>query len=123
MLCIAAFIAAGCDSGIGDKTVNQIKDESSKTVEELKRILTDLAPSQDQIHSLTTEEVKKLSVFEYRVYELAKDPATIDLEAALESAGRERWECFGILPGEKSLRLLCKRRPETYLRYIPRVFP
>ena len=69
-----------------------------------------------------SDEVEKLFIFEYEVFEYDLDMASSEQTEALTALGKERWECFHVQPTTESLRFYCKRRPRTYLRLIPRVF-
>lgn len=94
-----------------------------------KGIKQSIRSAKDTVADLTSDgsemaqgEVEKLFVFEYKVVEFQMDLPASELQESLTLLGRERWDCFHVEPQELSNRFFCKRRPKTYLRYIPRVF-
>ena len=104
-------------------------DRLDETVGDVKQRLGDFAkkfqnkaPSTEEIQSMTQEELEKLSAFEYKVEDFNKSMSASDVESALQTLGRDRWECFQVIQVEDNIRVFCKRPPKTYLRYIPRVF-
>ena len=121
LLIILAVGLWGCDTSSPD--VRKLTDEFSRTVDDARKRLSDLTPSKDDIRSLTTDELAKLAVFEYKVIDIKKDTSTQDMQEVLAALGQERWECFDTQDYRESLRFFCKRRPQTYLRYVPRMFP
>jgi hypothetical protein len=91
--------------------------EMNRAVESVKGSL-----GTNELDSLASQEVEKLFVFEYNVVELPSGQSTEQLNEQLSELGKERWDCFHVEEKETQIRLFCKRRPKTYLRYIPRVF-
>lgn len=103
-------------------SLEQISDELSAALEKASRKVSEIAPSGEQVKQSATGEVEKLYIFEYKVAEFSLDATAGEIESELNSLGKERWECFASERTEKNLRVMCKRRPKTYLRYIPRMF-
>ena len=74
---------------------------------------------------LTVREVEKLQQREYLVRGLPIDASAARIEDTLNELGKDRWDCSAVekpsSSGEKpaALLLLCKRIPETLLRYVP----
>jgi hypothetical protein len=74
------------------------------------------------------EEVKKLSQLEYHmeVFQLEVEPNVVT--ERLDILGKERWDCFSSFgrprtePQKPEMVVICKRTPETMLRYVPRSF-
>jgi hypothetical protein len=85
------------------------------------------------------EEFNKLSQIEYKVEIFQNDSSKTEIENRLNQLGKERWDCFSSF--EKSIFInnkndsyentrsrnisketviLCKRMPETVLRYLPK---
>ncbi len=113
-------------SDINDKASELTKDISEET-EEIANAVSDkigeiLKGSTD---SLPAKEVKKLSQFEYKVFEMPVDSANEDFQDELNSLGQERWDCFDVKPlvsdeeGSSSFLFFCKRRPFTPLKFVP----
>lgn len=102
-------------------------DELTSTLSSALNQTTDrvreMSPSADELKGMTTDEVNKLFAFEYRVQELPVTSTASEIERAIAALGDERWECFDVESRKETLLIFCKRRPQTYLRYIPRVFP
>jgi hypothetical protein len=113
-LVVVALLFSGCQS----------KDKNSQ-IRDLVDSLTNPQniPSREKLSEGAQQEVEKLFVFEYKVAEVKAELPAADLEAALQALGQERWECFALQQQGAMLRLFCKRRPKTYLRFIPRMFP
>lgn len=76
------------------------------------------------IEQLAREEVDKLMQVEYLVEELPANISGANLQSKLSALGGERWDCFGIhLSADGThLKVLCKRKPKSYLRYLTRSF-
>lgn len=72
----------------------------------------------EQVTDAAGEEVEKLFTFEYRVFDLPRDAAAPEVENRLATLGADRWECFHVEPLATELRVFCKRRPKTPLRYL-----
>ena len=89
----------------------------SKNLAELKQGLQEVTANKEQ---LASEEIEKLFVYEYKIVSLPFEVHRQEEE--LSRLGMQRWECFHIDVRENEVRAYCKRRPKTYLRYIPRVF-
>lgn len=98
--------------------------EAEALLKEMNRALESVKGSigGNELDSLASQEVEKLFVFEYKVIELESEESIDQLNEQLTELGKERWDCFHIEEQAKKIRLFCKRRPKTYLRYIPRVF-
>jgi hypothetical protein len=99
--------------------------EFQKTIEEkIHSTLDDLSRNSNP----TVEEIRKLSQLEYHVetFPLKSEPEVINKK--LNLLGRERWDCFssfgrpGREPDMPEMIVLCKRTPETVLRYVPKSF-
>ncbi len=104
-------------------TLQRFTQELQGALDATSKTVSNISPSTDDLKSLTTDEVNKLFSFEYRVVTLEKKLNTEELETALAALGVERWECFDIDAYEDKYRVFCRRRPQTYLRFIPRFFP
>ncbi len=89
----------------------------------------DIYPAAESLQRKTSEaadsageEVNKVFTFEYRVLDIPQAASRAHIERELNAAGQEMWECFDMKEYGDSFRFFCKRRPKTYLRYIPRLF-
>lgn len=112
---IALIILTGCQSE------SESQPELLKGVNEKFEALKEQFGN-TELDSLAQEELEKLFVFEYKVHEFSSKPTSLSIETELARLGKERWECFYIDLSSSTPRAVCKRRPKTYLRYIPRVF-
>lgn len=108
-----------CQSNSQDKELEILAKDFKKGLEQATEKINQLAPSQQQLKQSTVGEVEKLFSLEYRVIDIDRDVPAAEIEARLAALGRDRWDCFHIEPTAGSLRLFCKRRPQSYLRYIP----
>ncbi len=114
----------GCDSK--SKTA-EIQNQIASLTKSVSELVGDSTTTKDAM-----EEFRKLQQFEYKLQSFPADTLPIELEAALNRLGKERWECFHVdkrvalaeskdgQPPRQEIVLFCKRRPETPLRFIPR---
>lgn len=114
---LVGLLATGCDRHDSAPAGEGLRD----TLDEARRLIDDLAPQRKEWEEDARGEVEKLYNFEYHIEEFSNELSTVEIEAKLDALGQDRWECFHIEPGEKELRVFCKRRPKTYLRYMLRV--
>jgi peptidoglycan hydrolase CwlO-like protein len=105
-----------------ESTSQQVNKVIGESLEGIKAELRKLQPQANELSDQAQGEVEKLFSFEYRVAEFPDTLTAQELELELVSLGKERWECFQVLHINKSLKVMCRRMPKTYLRYIPRVF-
>ena len=134
---LAFFLASLCPlGGCSDEPVpavptpnkaQQLNEHINQSLSDVLTKATDtfnsLSPKAEQLSDAALNEVKKLSVIEYKVVDLPIEAPSEALEATLAKLGSERWECFAAVPGDTGTRLICHRRPETYLQYVPRWVP
>jgi hypothetical protein len=116
LVLLLASLSLACKEG-GQADTGSIIAELKKSMEEMKRSVTD-----SELDSMAADEVEKLFTFEYTVKDVPPTEDAISLNSILEEMGRERWNCFHIEEKKEYIRLYCKRRPKTYLRYVPRFF-
>ena len=111
LLCGLVFLI-GCDSKSND-SLQKLYDD---TVEASDKAL-------DKVSSVNSEEAKKefrkLGQFEYQVLSFKKDIPAAELEGRLGVYGLQGFDCQSPLIRNEELIVLCKRRPESFLRYIP----
>ena len=100
-------------------------DENS-VINDFKSTIADLSSKLDQrrqeVQNSSAAELHKLHSLEYKLVEIDAAASSSDIEQRLVELGSERWDCFHVQPLDKTLRVFCKRSPETFLKYIPRVF-
>lgn len=66
------------------------------------------------------DEYNRPLAWEYDSLELAASEPSDSLIARMNQKGRERWECFAVLPGrENTVRLLFRRHPKSLLPQLP----
>jgi len=117
-----------------DEVISDINEKASELTKEISTESEEIARAvsekvgellKDSTDSLPAKEVKKLSQFEYRVFEMPVDSSNEDFESELNALGQERWECFDVKPlvseeeGTGSFLFFCKRRPFTPLKFVP----
>jgi hypothetical protein len=105
-----------------ESTSQQVNKVIGESLEGIKAELRKLQPQANELSNQAQGEVEKLFSFEYRVTDFPETLSAQDLEIELGNLGKDRWECFQALNINKNLRVLCRRVPKTYLRYIPRLF-
>jgi hypothetical protein len=119
-LIIGGFTLTACQHA-EDPKVKAVTDGVMKTYQEAKKDIASFTP---QVQSMTTEEIEKLFAFEYNVIDIPERANRESIALTLQGLGKERWEVIQIIPQlDGSLRVFVKRRPQSYLRYIPRFFP
>lgn len=64
------------------------------------------------------QDLERVGDWEYRV-RVFDSAAGAQLEESLNEMGRDRWECFAVVPAGSSLRLLFKRPVESYVGAVP----
>ena len=77
-----------------------------------------LGPQGEVLQNLTKEEMEKLFRWEYRVVETDLAIPAAAFEKRLGELGNEGWECFHIESSREAIRVTCKRRPRSALRYL-----
>lgn len=119
-LVIITVICCACDSGSGArKELDKLQSDLSALLSQAKQ---QLEPHKEQVESYTKGELDKLFQLEYEVREIPLGSDTNVVSAALAELGEQRWDCFHIDHSALNLRIFCKRKPKSYLRYIPRAF-
>jgi len=112
------FLCAGC--GVDSKETKQTVHEIGNDVEQLTKTIGDYINQTE-----APAELKKLQQFEYRVETFPLDaPATL-VEERLNDLGKDRWDCVyadRFETKEPKSAFVCKRRPDTPLRYVPKTF-
>lgn len=116
LLCLVFLF--GCEQGADNPELQRLTKELDKTLQEAHQFFEGATSTGNE---LATKEVEKLFTFEYRVEELNNTLSPEEMQEKLQELGQDRWECFHAEPQAKSLRFFCKRRPKTYLRYIPKL--
>ncbi len=118
LVVLIAFLVSGC---------NRSSSESSKyTAEDIEAALRKGFSQLWQDPNLPIKEVEKLQQREYSVFTLPVDSDAKQIEKTLNELGKNRWDCFAIekitssAPDKTdSLMFICKRMPETLLRFVP----
>ena len=103
-----------------EKSVNDV-------VGKAKTAIDDLRP-----HERAQSEFAKLYDFEYHVESIPLPTTAQDLQLRLNDLGAEKWECDRPVAGLTDLvqpsedpraLIICKRRPDSYLRMLKQVTP
>jgi hypothetical protein len=111
----------GCDAG--SKDVEGVRQQLEALVDKTSRKVESLSSSPEEVSEKASAELEKLFTFEYKVVDFRRDSNSTSIQRALNELGQDRWECFQLIPVDAGIAALCKRRPKTYLRYIPRMVP
>lgn len=102
--------------------------EQEKITKDLNETLSSTIESLTKNPSQPIDEIKKLSQLEYKTLILPLETSASDIDSKLNELGQERWDCStGFArprsnPNTPELILICKRTPETVLRFIPKGF-
>jgi hypothetical protein len=101
---------------------NQNQEEIAKNIEQkIKSTVDDLAKNPSQ----PIDEVKKLSKQEYKTLAFPLEEDTEVIDKVLNQLGEDRWQCYSAFarprtaPIKPEMLILCRRTPETVLRFIP----
>ncbi len=116
LLLVSLSFSTSCKN-VDDKTVGNIKKQAEQTLKDAQKGIQDLTPG---VKSMTIDELEKLFVFEYKVVDIDGENSAEKIQNVLNSMGRERWEAYATNPTSMGVRMYFKRRPRTYLEYIPR---
>ena len=109
---------SGCDSRTGKKELNRLTEDVQEAIDLAQQKFDDVSPDGSKLHRAASDEIEKLFSYEYTIKELDPSLSTTQLQAELDMLGMERWDCFSIQNINAQLRIICKRRPKTYLRYL-----
>jgi len=119
---IVIFNILGCSKS---EDLEKVKKDLEITINKANKNIKELTQEytkKEKIEELTTDEFEKLFTYEYKVSEFSLELSVQEIEEGFQKLGKDRWECFDIEKDEESYKVFCKRKPKTYLRYIPRVF-
>ncbi len=98
------------------KKLTEALNEAKGVADKLGISKTDTAA----LGNMAKNEVDKLFTVEYKVFEVdaVGGPAAID--ATLNKAGQDRWDCFSVdhVESTHKYRFFCKRQPKSYLRAL-----
>jgi len=111
----------GCDAS--SKDVEGVRQQLEALVDKANRQVESLSSSPEEVSEKASAELEKLFTFEYKVVDFRRDSNSASIQRALNELGQDRWECFQLIQVDSGMAVLCKRRPKTYLRYIPRMVP
>ena len=117
-----SFLLCSCSNPEDTAKLNRVVDDLTRKISDAGDSLQKYAPDTNEVSQMTSEEISKLFSFEYLVKDMDDSLSPSQMGMELQRLGLERWECFNTLQIGSKLRFFCKRHPETYLRYIPRVF-
>lgn len=119
-LVIITIICCACDSGSGaKKELDKLQGDLNALLSQAKQ---QLEPHKEQVESYTKGELDKLFQLEYEVREIPLESEISELRTVLTELGAQRWDCFHVERDVRNLRIFCKRKPKSYLQYIPRAF-
>lgn len=122
LICGAAFSLTSCERS-HDGRLAELSDEVHQTLRKAEEKIGELGRGSGSVQKLAGDEVEKLFIFEYELVSVPIDSSKAVLESTLQEMGKERWDCFHTERLKKELVFFCKRRPKTYLRYIPSLLP
>ncbi len=121
------FILSSCNN-TPDELTKKISESTDIITKSLEQKISNLAEDPSQ----PIEEVKKLSQLEYKVTIFPLETTAKEMEEELTKLGKERWDCSSIFPtprpqdprtntnSKPEILAICKRTPETVLRFIPK---
>jgi len=104
---------------VDNDTVKSVTDELKATFSDAGKGVSDVAPS---VRSMTVDQLEKLFIYEYKVIDVDGEASPQRVEAILNAMGQERWVSYSVTPISSGVRIYLKRRPKTYLQYVPRPF-
>lgn len=118
---VITLTLSGCERSVDESQFDKITRSVQDSISSATKKISELTPSSNELSSLTTEEIEKLFNFEYKVIELESTLPNSEIEGKLSQLGIDRWECFHVEKNGAFLRIFCKRRPKTFLRYIQHI--
>lgn len=121
---LLVLTASGCDWGTSDQAkFDELQRQLEETMKSAQDAFQRLSPGgEDDLQKSAGEEVEKLFTFQYKIFELKRSGTPEQMESELNAAGQEGWECFDTNVEKDLIQFFCKRRPKTYLRYLPKMF-
>ncbi|RMG39456.1 MAG: hypothetical protein D6719_13235 [Candidatus Dadabacteria bacterium] len=122
LFCLNALSACQSRQDSSDNASEKaLTEELAKILKEAKKVAGQVSPFNPDVQEKAQKEFEKLFVFEYSVKRFPADIEDHRLEHELNSVGKQRWECFDVERDKDQLVFYCKRRPKTYLRYLPKL--
>lgn len=111
--CIAVLALHGCDF------MPKLSD-GEKALEMIRREAYDILGNSEK----TLEEIKKLHQIEYKIVTMSLSQPISEIESALNTLGKDRWNCFKFEPhtantATQELLVFCSRPVYTPIRYLP----
>jgi|GEM_PF-1834566 len=134
LLFCGPLLFCGCDEEAATPVPLPTKQQARDFSEQVNKTFADvlanataginsLSPHAEELSDAAVQEVRKLSIIEYKVVDFPIDISRSAIETQLAQLGGERWECLSVVPSNSGFRVFCHRRPESYLRYVPRWVP
>lgn len=112
---------AGATPSLAPTPSTGLLDSINSQLNSASEYVSSVSPQAKELQNATVEEMDKLFQVEYKVSEISASSTAPQLEKLLADLGKEGWECFSILPENAGLRVVCKRRPRSVLRYLKAV--
>ena len=98
--------AAGVTGEWATETFQYLKDQGLTTANSTQEWLS--------------EDIQNMGAWHYKVVTLDLTQPTVQMEVTLNELGKERWECFHVLPSsEGQTTLFFKKSRRSYLKSIP----
>ena len=102
-------------------STQKILDELDHQVRRAQEQFNELAPDKEEVKTKANEELEKLFSLEYRVVDLPLTASATAWADTLNILGRDRWECESPQSVSEAVRVICRRRPKSYLRGVGRL--
>ncbi|GEM_PF-2898923 len=120
------LLISSCDKlKVSETSSKEVEKKVSEAISKAKGLFSefDLESAKDiPLQKMAQDEVDKLFSVEYKVIEIDDVGDMAHINAVLNKAGKDRWDCFSSEHVQKKYRFFCKRRPQSYLRYFTRGF-
>ncbi len=112
---LVSVTLCGCDSR-PEPTIEEVWNQARSATDTALNSVENLEAGR------TKREFAKLTQYEYNIVELPLEVPTADLQRKLSVLGVDGWDCAPPLTRMEKLLIFCKKRPESFLRYIPQTF-
>ena len=99
---------------------SQIADDTSGWVNDTYKSLKDQGLTHaGSATQWLTDDIRAIGSWEYKVISLNANDSVEAIEAKLNEHGGKKWECFHVVEGAESMKLMFKRAKRSYLKNGP----
>lgn len=117
ILLAVSLLVTSCDEADQER-LSELSEGVSESISKSINSLSETT-KQSELGKMSQEQVSNLFLIEYKVLEFSDLAGQPQIETALALAGQDRWDCFSVDRSLDKVRIFCKRRLKSVLRYFP----